>query len=91
MITTVGVEIRLSGKLTTESVAQVFLHTPEFTQPVYQVNLQGVDEIDSAGLALLVHWQTRAQASASTLKFTHTPEKLLTIAKLGGLSTLFHS
>ncbi len=90
-MTTVGTEIRLSGKLTTESVAQAFLDTPQFIEPAYQVDLQEIDEIDSSGLALLVYWQTRAKASASILKFTNTPKKLLDIAKLGGLSMLFHS
>ena len=91
MISTVGSDIRLTGKLTTESMARAFSNTPEFTQPLYQVNLQGLDEIDSSGLALLVYWQARAKASASTLTFTHAPKKLLDIAKLGGLSMLFDS
>ena len=90
-ITTVGADIRLSGKLTTEVVARTFLDTPEFTQPAYQIDLRNIDEIDNTGLALLVYWQTRAQSSASTLNFTNVPQKLLDIAELSGLTTLFPS
>lgn len=90
-ITTLGADIRLAGKLTTESVARVFINTPEFTAPAYRVDLQEIDEIDSAGLSLLVYWQTCATASASTLSFTNAPKKLLDIAELGGLTRLFQT
>ncbi len=90
-ITTLGTDIRLAGKLTTESVARVFMNTPEFTEPAYRVDLQEIDEIDSAGLALLVYWQTCAKASASTLNFTNPPKKLLDIAEIGGLTRLFQT
>ncbi len=90
-MTIIGAEIRLAGNLTTESVARIFMTTPEFTESAYQVNLQKIDEIDSAGLALLVYWKTRAKASASALNFTNTPKKLLDLAELSGLTALFRS
>ncbi len=90
-MTTVGADIRLAGKLTTASVARVFMNTPEFTAPLCRVDLREIDEIDSAGLALLVYWQTCAKASASTLSVTNASKKLLDIAELGGLSALFQA
>lgn len=86
-----GTDIRLAGKLTSQSVARVFTGTPKFTEPAYRVDLQEIDEIDSAGLALLVYWQTCAKASASTLSFVNVPKKLLAITELGGLTRLFQS
>ncbi len=89
MIATKGAEIRLTGDLTTQTAAEDFRHTPVFSEPLYRVDLQKIDKIDSAGLALLVYWKTRAKASVSELEFTNSPEKLLEMADLGGLVTIF--
>ena len=88
-ITVTGTEVRLSGNLTTRTVAEAFRNSPTFSEPVYSVDLQEIDEVDSAGLALLVYWKTRADASASEIKFVNLPKMLHELAALGGLESLF--
>jgi phospholipid transport system transporter-binding protein len=46
------------------------------------VDLGGVTQADSAGLALLLLWVQRARGRAHALVFLHTPASLLGIAKL---------
>ncbi len=90
MMNVAGTEIDLAGDLDTRSAARVFGQLPQLTAPRYRVNLQRLGEIDSAGLALLVYWHSKARASSSELVFTHIPKKLSVMAELGGLSAVFH-
>ena len=81
--------IQLEGQLTRQWALQGFEITPEFAHGQYQVDLGKVDKIDSAGLALLVHWHSIASKSSSSLEFLNIPEKLIEIAELGGLKSVF--
>jgi ABC-type transporter Mla MlaB component len=88
-ITVSGTEVRLSGILTTRTVTEAFRKSPNFSEPVYSVDLQEVDEVDSAGLALLVYWKTLAATSQSEIRFVNLPDKMHEMAALGGLDSLF--
>lgn len=52
------------------------------------VNLQGVTQADSAGLALLLEWLRQARADGRAMTFTGLPEKLLAIARLSGVEAI---
>jgi anti-anti-sigma factor len=88
-ITVSGTEVRLSGDLTARTVTELFRKSPDFSESVYSVDLQDVDEVDSAGLALLVYWKSCADAAESGIKFVNLPGKLHEMAALGGLEPLF--
>ena len=88
-ISVIGTEVRLSGILTTKTVTEAFNNSPDFSAPLYCIDLQAVDQVDSAGLALLVYWKTRADTAASEIKFVNLPNKLHELAALGGLESLF--
>ena len=51
--------ISLSGALTHNTVHAVYRNTPVFTRPDYQIDLRGVEKVDSAAFALFVIWCVR--------------------------------
>ncbi|MET0293051.1 MAG: STAS domain-containing protein [Steroidobacteraceae bacterium] len=53
-----------------------------------EVDLQGVDRVDSAGLALLVGWLASAREQGVTLRYTGIPERLLAIARISEVDDL---
>lgn len=81
--------ITLSGALTVKTARELFNQTPQFDGEELNVNLDGIREVDSAGLALLLHWSNMANAASSNLTFTNPPTQLREIAKIMGLETLF--
>ncbi len=83
--------MELDGDLTLQTVRAWFEQTPHFgqTQGEMCVNLANLREVDSAGLALLVHWCNRANASSGQLTFINAPRPLRQLAKISGLEELF--
>ena len=56
---------------------------------VVELDLSGVTHSDSAGLALLVAWQSRARAAGVTLRYIGLPDRLVAIAKISRVDSLF--
>ncbi len=83
-----GDVISLVGVLTHNTVNAVYQNTPAFTRPDYQINLQGVEKVDSAAFALFVFWYDRAARNSSNLHFSHIPDKLKEIAQLANLEKI---
>jgi phospholipid transport system transporter-binding protein len=52
------------------------------------MDLSGVTSSDSAGLALLIEWQSIARAAARALTYEHLPESLLQLARLSDVEGL---
>ena len=72
-----------TGSLTMDCVATVLAASIEAPLPVTGiVDLQRVDAVDSAGVALLLAWKRRAAAEAKPLTFVHMPASLASLAKL---------
>lgn len=75
----------LVGPLTFETVARLFQAMEKSlpaNPPVEQIELAGVTTIDSAGLALLLEWQSRARAAGRELAVRNAPDGLLRLARL---------
>ncbi|TAL47083.1 MAG: STAS domain-containing protein [Methylovulum sp.] len=49
------------------------------------VDLSGVSNTDSAGLALMIEWIRYARGKRTPLRFKKIPKQLLNLAKLSGL------
>ena len=83
--------MQVDGDLTLQTVRAWFERTPNFGEARGQVcvDLANLREIDSAGLALLVHWCNRANASSNQLTFINAPRPLHQLAKISGLEELF--
>jgi len=76
----------LSGALTFDTVAQLWLQGRPLlataASATTEVDLAGVDRVDSAGLALLVAWQAQVQAAGGVLRYLSIPERLRAIARI---------
>jgi phospholipid transport system transporter-binding protein len=76
---------RLSGELTFETVTQLHRdmerRLPE-TGPIETVDLAGITMADSAGLALMLEWQSRQRNRGRQLTIINAPGSLLRLAKL---------
>ena len=75
----------LAGPLTFETVARLFRAMEKSAPgepPPEQIDLAGVTTIDSAGLALLLEWQSRARAAGRELTVRNAPDGLLRLARL---------
>lgn len=72
----------LTGPLTFETVSRLFRALEQTPPGSGQVDLAGVSTIDSAGLALLLEWQSRARSLGGQLALHNAPEGLLRLARL---------
>ena len=75
----------LTGPLTFETVTRLFRAMEKAAPdrpPLEQIDLAGVTGIDSAGLALLLEWQSRSRADGQRLSLCNAPDGLLRLARL---------
>ena len=76
---------RLGGRLTFATCPALFreLERRGVGEPVTgPVDLSGVSQVDSAGLALLLEWQSQQRRAGHRLTLRHAPESLLRLAQL---------
>ena len=76
----------LAGALTFDTVPQLWSQGGPLlaaaAAATTEVDLAGVQQVDSAGLALLVAWQAQVQEAGGVLRFRSMPERLLAIARI---------
>ena len=73
----------LSGEMSFDTAERILLESEEpFAQHTrLEVDLSGVKQSDSAGLALLLEWITWANHTVREIRFVGMPERVLAIAK----------
>ena len=73
----------LSGKMTFATADQLLSATEELfaEHSRIEMDLSGVTETDSAGLALMLEWITWANHTVREIRFINTPKKIDAIAK----------
>jgi phospholipid transport system transporter-binding protein len=54
----------------------------------FTVGLAGVDEADSAGLAVLIEWLALARARGATLRYESVPPQILAVARISDVQGL---
>lgn len=54
------------------------------------IDFKNVQEIDSSGVALLLHWRRDATAMGKSLRYIHLPPNLAALAQLYGVDDLIH-
>jgi len=87
-MTRAGSNISLQGRLTVDTVSGLYNQAPTLGQGDFKVNLSGVEEMDSAGLALLVHWQQQSVKQDSRLYLVDPPEQVSTMIRISNLEAL---
>ena len=73
----------LSGDMTFDTVDRILKASedPFEEHSQLQIDLSGVTDSDSAGLALLLEWVTWANHTVREIRFTGMPERVMAIAK----------
>ncbi len=73
----------LSGKMTFQTAGRLLRESEELFEEHtrLEMDLSGVTETDSAGLALMLEWITWANHTVREIRFVGTPEKIDAIAK----------
>ena len=54
------------------------------------IDFSKVREIDSSGVALLLHWRRKATELGKSLRYIHLPANLAALAELYGVADLIH-
>lgn len=86
-------DARLTGPLTFSTCSSVFNRLEQRRgDPLSaaRVDLSGVTEADSAGLALLLEWQSRRKAAGGELEIINAPELLMQLARLADATRLLN-
>jgi phospholipid transport system transporter-binding protein len=79
----------LAGALTVDTAASVLETSREAVLPATGiVSLAGVDNVDSAAVAVLLAWRRRTAAEGKELSFTDVPASLSALAELYGVEEL---
>lgn len=81
---------RLAGVLRLETAARVLaLGEQAFAgQASIEVDLTGVSDADSAGLAVLIEWTRQARLQGRSIVFSAMPPRLAGMARIGGVTDL---
>ncbi len=81
-----------AGSMTMDCVATVLAASTELPLPATGIiDLERVEAVDSAGVALLLAWQRRAAAEGKPLTVAHIPSSLASLAQLYGVEELLVS
>lgn len=59
-----------------------------FTAPEVTVDLEGVTEVDSAAVSLLLEWRREAGRQGRRIHFANLPGNLMSLAKLYGVTEM---
>lgn len=76
---------RLSGSLTFESVPGLYTESKKRfhgSKKVSTIDLCGIIDADSAGLALLLEWQAVRRSESDRLNIENSPSNLMRLARL---------
>ena len=78
-----GGNFALSGQMVFDTAGQILYDSEEMFEAHtrIEVDLSGVTDTDSAGLALLLEWITWANHTVREIRFIETPAKIDAIAK----------
>ena len=83
---------RVSGVLDATTAADVLEQSePRFAQaqePNIEMDLGGVGESDSAGLALLIEWMRMAKQSGKQIHFANVPAQIAALARISEVEDL---
>ena len=81
----------LNGELTFDTVPEIYRETIRWlplNDHFCSVDLSNVERVDSAGLALLLEWQSSAQSRQRLLQFSKPSPELVRLAALCGADAL---
>lgn len=87
MIQREGNSLRVSGRLTMDSIGTLFGEAMQALDGKnWTIDLAGVEEADSAAVSLLLAWLRNAQQHAAMLTFVNVPDNVRSLADLYGVA-----
>lgn len=79
----------VAGPLTIYNIVVVLAESAKRMLPESgEVDLQGVDPVDSSGVAILLEWKRRALAEHKSISFQNIPPSMTSLAALYGVDEL---
>lgn len=78
----------LEGELTLSTAQSALDKTSRLFKKnkALEFDLSGIDKGDSVGVGLLLEWRRQAHSAGITIRYTHFPEQLKAMAKVGGVA-----
>jgi phospholipid transport system transporter-binding protein len=93
--TVVGETLMLAGALNLANMSRLLAETAEYiAQPTLPealvIDFAEVTDVDSSGVALLLHWRREAQRLGKALRYVHLPPNLVSLAELYSVDEMIH-
>ncbi len=85
-------EAKLAGDLTMHTVAAILpqgFALINQAEDVWRLDMAAVEQVSSAGVALLLEWLKAVEKSGKTFELQNLPEHMLSIIEISGLEPLF--
>ncbi|GAA0470142.1 MULTISPECIES: lipid asymmetry maintenance protein MlaB [Tatumella] len=83
--------LRLTGKLDHETLLPLWEQRDTVMQGISDIDLSGLERVDSSGLALLIHLQDIVRRHGAVLTFTGISDKLQSLITLYNLQHIIVS
>lgn len=93
--TVVGETLMLAGALNLANMSRLLAETAAYiAQPTLPealvIDFAEVEDVDSSGVALLLHWRREALRLGKALRYVHLPPNLASLAELYGVDEMIH-
>ncbi len=93
--TVVGETLMLAGALNLANMSRLLAETAEYAaQPTLPaalvIDFAEVTDVDSSGVALLLHWRREASRLGKALRYVHLPHNLSALAELYSVDEMIH-
>ena len=90
-----GNVLKIEGALNLASMPRLLAETAAYAAQAQLPDFLAIDfgnvkEIDSSGVALLLHWRRQAQRLGKALRYVNLPANLAALAQLYGVDDLIH-
>lgn len=93
--TVVGETLMLAGALNLANMSRLLAETAAYVaQPTLPaalvIDFSEVTDVDSSGVALLLHWRREAERLGKPLRYVHLPPNLASLAELYSVDEMIH-
>jgi phospholipid transport system transporter-binding protein len=93
--TVVGETLMLAGALNLANMSRLLAETAAYiAQPILPealvIDFAEVTDVDSSGVALLLHWRREALKLGKALRYVHLPPNLASLAELYSVDEMIH-
>jgi phospholipid transport system transporter-binding protein len=93
--TVVGETLMLAGALNLANMSRLLAETAAYVaQPslpqALVIDFAEVTDVDSSGVALLLHWRREALRIGKPLRYVHLPPNLVSLAELYSVDEMIH-